>query len=100
MSNPDRPWHRFTGWYRGLSLAKRLTGIGVVTSATSLIVAAAILMMFDSSNARARLVRDTGMLADVVGANSTAAITFGDTKAATETVRAVAVNDDIVTAAL
>jgi signal transduction histidine kinase/CheY-like chemotaxis protein len=100
MSNPERPWHRFTGWYRGLSLAKRLTGIGVVTSAASLIVAAATLMVFDLSNARARLVRDIGMLADVVGANSTAAITFGDSKAATETVRAVAVNDDIVTAAI
>jgi len=100
MSNPERPWHRFTGWYRGLSLAKRLTGIGVVTSATSLIVAAAILMVFDLSNARARLVRDTSMLADVVGANSTAAITFGDSKAATETVHGVAVNDDIVTAVI
>jgi signal transduction histidine kinase/CheY-like chemotaxis protein len=100
MSNPERLWHGFMGWYRGLSLAKRLTGIGVVTSATSLIVAAAILMVFDSSKARARLVRDTGMLADVVGANSTAAITFGDSKAATETVGAVAVNDDIVAAAI
>ena len=100
MSNPERPWHRFTGWYRGLSLAKRLTGIGVVTSAISLVVAAVILMVFDLSNARTRFVRDTGMLADVVGANSTAAITFGDTKAATETVHAVAVNDDIVTAAI
>src|SRR5262245_4306861 len=100
MSNPERPWHRFTAWYRGLSLAKRLTGIGVVTSAISLVVATAILMVFDSSNARARLVRDTSMLADVVGANSTAAITFGDSKAATEIVRAVAVNDHIVTAAV
>jgi len=98
MPNPKSLWRTLSRWYRGLSLARRLTAIGVVTSAISLVVAAAILMAFDLSNARARLVRDTGMLADVVGANSTAAITFGDAKAANETVRAVAVNDDIVSA--
>jgi uncharacterized membrane protein affecting hemolysin expression len=87
-------------WYRRLSLAKKLTGIGVITSTVSLVVAAAILMAFDLSNARHRLVRDTGMLADVVGTNVPAAITFADTKGATEIVRAVAVNDDIISAAI
>jgi signal transduction histidine kinase/DNA-binding response OmpR family regulator len=46
------------------------------------------------------LVRDIGMLADVVGTNVTAAITFADTKGATEILRAVAVNDDIISAAI
>jgi signal transduction histidine kinase/DNA-binding response OmpR family regulator len=87
-------------WYPGLSLAKKLTGIGVITSTVSLVVAAAILMAFDLSNARHRLVRDTGMLADVVGTNSTAAITFADSKGATEVVRAVVVNDDIISTAI
>jgi signal transduction histidine kinase/DNA-binding response OmpR family regulator len=87
-------------WYPRLSLAKKLTGIGVITSTVSLVVAAAILMAFDLSNARHRLVRDTGMLADVVGTNVPAAITFVDTKGATEIVRAVAVNDDIISAAI
>jgi signal transduction histidine kinase/DNA-binding response OmpR family regulator/HPt (histidine-containing phosphotransfer) domain-containing protein len=87
-------------WYPRLSLAKKLTGIGVVTSTVSLVVAAATLMAFDLSNARHRLVRDVGMLADVVGTNVTAAITFADNKGATEIVGAVAVNDDIVSAAI
>ena len=87
-------------WYSRLSLAKKLTAIGVISSAVSLIVAAAALMAFDLSNARYRLVRDTGMLADVVGTNSTAAITFADTKGANEVVRTLAVNDSIISTAL
>jgi two-component system sensor histidine kinase/response regulator len=94
-------WRRsLSTWYPRLSLAKKLTGIGVITSTVSLLVAAAILMAFDLSNARHRLVRDIGMLSDVVGTNVTAAITFADTKGATEIVRAVAVNDDIISAAI
>jgi len=96
-----RGWLRpLSTWYPRLSLAKKLTGIGVITSTVSLVVAAAILMAFDLSNARHRLVRDVGMLSDVVGTNVTAAITFADTKGATEIVRAVAVNDDIISAAI
>ena len=87
-------------WYPRLSLAKKLTGIGVITSTVSLVVAAAILMAFDLSNARHRLVRDTGMLADVVGTNSTAAITFADSKGASDIVGAVVVNDDIMSTAI
>jgi signal transduction histidine kinase/DNA-binding response OmpR family regulator len=94
-------WFRpISVWYPQLSLAKKLTAIGVVTSTVSLLVAATILMAFDVSTARRRLVRDTGMLADVVGANSTAAITFADVKAATDIVSAVGVNDDILSAAI
>jgi signal transduction histidine kinase/DNA-binding response OmpR family regulator len=100
MASSKHPLGPLTSWYHRLSLAKKLTAIGVVTSTISLVVAAAILMAFDFSNARYRLVRDTGMFADVVGANSTAAITFGDAKAAAETVRAVAVNDDIISTAI
>jgi signal transduction histidine kinase len=100
MANRSGWLRPLSTWYPRLSLAKKLTGIGVITSTVSLIVAAAILMAFDLSSARQRLVRDTGMLADVVGTNVTAAITFADTKGAIEIVRAVAVNDDIVSAAI
>jgi signal transduction histidine kinase/CheY-like chemotaxis protein len=40
------------------------------------------------------------MLADVVGANSTAALTFGDPKAAAETLHAMAADEHVVTAAI
>jgi signal transduction histidine kinase/CheY-like chemotaxis protein len=40
------------------------------------------------------------MLADVIGSNSTAAVAFGDGKAATDTLRALTVNDSIVSASV
>jgi signal transduction histidine kinase/CheY-like chemotaxis protein len=83
-----------------LSLARKLTFLGVVTSAASLVIAMTVVLAWDLSSARARLVRDTGMLADVVGSNSTAAVAFGDAKAALDTIRALSVNDGIVSAAI
>src|SRR5262245_44708193 len=100
MANRSDWLRSLSTWYTRLSLARKLTGIGVVTSTVSLVVAAAILMAFDLSNARNRLVADTGMLSDVVGTNVTAAITFADTKGATEIVGSVVVNDDIISAAV
>jgi len=100
MANRSGWLHPISVWFPRLSLARKLTAIGVVTSTVSLVVAAAILMAFDLSNARHRLVRDTGMLADVIGGNSTAAITFGDAEVASETVGAVVVNDDIISTAI
>ena len=83
---------------RGLSLARQLTAIGVVTSATALLIASAVLIAYDVSRSRERLVRDTGMLAELVGANSRAALTFDDAKSAYETLSTVAVNEHIVSA--
>jgi two-component system, sensor histidine kinase and response regulator len=88
------------GWIRRLSLARKLTAIGILTSATSLAIAAAALVVYDRSSSRERLLRDTAALADVVGNNSTAALTFGDARAALETLRVIAVNGHIVSAAI
>jgi two-component system sensor histidine kinase/response regulator len=87
-------------WVRRLSLARKLTAIGILASATSLVTAAAVLVVYDRASSRERLVHDTASLADVVGNNSTAALTFGDAKAAVETLRVVAVNGHIVSAAI
>ena len=54
----------------------------------------------DYANSRSRLVRDVTMLADIVGTNSTAALTFKDAIAATDTLRATAVNEHILDARL
>jgi signal transduction histidine kinase/DNA-binding response OmpR family regulator len=86
--------------FQHLSLARKLTALGVVASTVSLVIACAVLVAYDTVSSRQRLVRDTAMLADVVGANSTAALAFGDAKAAAETLRAVAVNEHIVIAAI
>ena len=44
----------------------------------SLVIAMTAVLAWDLSSARTRLVRDTGMLADVIGSNSNAAVAFGD----------------------
>ena len=87
-------------WFGRLSLAQKLTAIGVMTSATALIFVYAVFFAYDVSNSRARLVRDIGLVADVIGNNSTAAIAFNDAKAAGETIGGIAVNTNIVSAAI
>ena len=63
-------------------------------------MAAVVLVAYDGASSRDRLLRDTVSLADVVGNNSTAALTFGDGKAADETLRLVAVNSHILSASI
>jgi len=95
------PWlPRIVAWHARLSLARKLTFLGVLTSVMSLVIAMTAVLAWDLSSARTRLVRDTGMLADVIGSNSQAAVAFGDGKAATDTLRALTVNDSIVSAAV
>ena len=95
------PWlPRIVAWHARLSLARKLTFLGVLTSIVSLVIAMTAVLAWDLSSARTRLVRDTGMLADVIGSNSTAAVAFGDAKAATDTLGALTVNESIVSAAI
>ena len=89
---------RLLRWYADLPLARKLTAIGAATSAISLILAGVIVLTADLSRSRERLVRDTALLANVIGSNSTAALAFGDAQAAADTVRAVSANSDIVSA--
>jgi signal transduction histidine kinase/CheY-like chemotaxis protein len=81
-----------------LSLARKLTAIGVLTSAAALILACVVLMAYDVSTSRTRLVRDTGMLADVIGRNNTGTLAFADAKAAADTLRGIALNEHIMAA--
>ena len=75
-----------------LTLSQKLTAIGVVSSTVSLIVAAALLLAIDLAYARHRLVRDTTLLADVIGVNSVNAIVDRDRSAASEVLLASAAN--------
>ena len=83
-----------------LSLARKLTALGVVTSAVSLLIGSAVVIAFAISSTRGRIARDTRMLADVIGANSGAALAFDDAKVANEILNAVRVNTHVVSAAI
>src|ERR1041385_1761480 len=100
MSKPHVRSSSARTWYDNLSLTRKLTAIGVAGAVFSLMVAAAAVLAVELSSARARMIADTRLLADVIGSNSTAAIVFGDPQAASETVRALSVNVDIVQATI
>ena len=85
-------------WFAHLSLARKLTAISVVTTAGSLVLACAVFFAYDFSTSRERLVRDMGMLADVIGRNSTAALAFADAKTAGDTLQGIAQNEHIISA--
>jgi len=86
--------------FLSLPLARKLTVLATVSSGVSIALACIALGWFDVSILRQRLVADTGILVDMVGANSTAALAFRDSRAASDTLHAVAVNDRIVAAAI
>ena len=69
-------------------------------AAAALTFASIVLLVADISLERASLVRDLGTITDVAGINSTATISFGDAKAAAETLSALRANTQIVTAAI
>jgi signal transduction histidine kinase/CheY-like chemotaxis protein len=81
-----------------LSLARKLTAIGVATTAAALTLVCAVLITYDISTSRQRLVTDMGMLGDVIGRNSTAALTFADVRSATDTLEGLRRNEHIVRA--
>jgi signal transduction histidine kinase/CheY-like chemotaxis protein/HPt (histidine-containing phosphotransfer) domain-containing protein len=91
---------RFPLWFSRQSLTRKLTTTALVTTGVTLLAACAVFAAYDYINQRARLIRDVALLADIVGTNSTAALTFGDAAGAAETIRATAVNDHILNARL
>jgi hypothetical protein len=77
--------HYIKTWFADLALAGKLTAISVATTAAALLLVCVVFVAYDISSSRQRLVADLGMLGDVVGRNSTAAVTFTDPKTATDT---------------
>ena len=53
-------------WFAHLSLARKLTALGVLTAAAALTLACAGFVAYDVSSSRQRLVRDMSMVADVI----------------------------------
>src|SRR3954451_5928150 len=87
-------------WFKNLPIARKLIALGVVTSAVTAVAAGVTILAYDVSTARARLVRDISLLADVVGSNSTAALAFGEAGSARETLASIRANPHITSAAL
>jgi signal transduction histidine kinase/ActR/RegA family two-component response regulator len=87
-------------WFRRQPVRRKLTGTVLCTSAATLITGCVVFATYDYIDARSRLVRDVTLLADMLGTNSIAPLTFNDATAAAETLRATAVNEHIESARL
>src|ERR1700730_12116472 len=87
-------------WFRRQSVARKLPTNVLLTSTATLVAACAAFTIYDYFSARARLVNDVTTMADVVGVNSTAALTFSDANGAGETLQALALNEHILGARL
>ncbi|MEO8258989.1 MAG: response regulator [Acidobacteriota bacterium] len=93
-------FNRLGNWFRRQSVARKLTTTAVTTSGVTLLAACTVFGIYDYVNLRSRLIRDVTMLADIVGTNSTAALTFGDGGGAVEMLRTTAINGHILDARL
>ena len=83
-----------------MPLVPKLAFISAAATTVALVVAGTLLVNYDARDARSRLERDIGMLADVVGSNSTAALAFGDRRVGAETLSAFDANPHVLRAAI
>src|SRR5688572_6211129 len=87
---------RLATWFRRQPVRRKLTTTVLATSGVTMIAACVVFATYDYLDARARLVREVTLLADMIGTNSVAPLTFNDPTAASEALRATAVNEHIV----
>jgi signal transduction histidine kinase/HPt (histidine-containing phosphotransfer) domain-containing protein/ActR/RegA family two-component response regulator len=85
-----------SAWFRDLPVARKLIAIGVATSVTTVLGACAAILAYELASARGQLAREVELLANVVGANSTAAVAFGDRTTAVEILGSVGNNEHII----
>lgn len=85
---------------RDASLRRKLTAIVMITTGASLTFAAVSYILYDRFMVRTALGEERTMLADIVGANTTAAITFDDRASADETLSALQRQPHVILACL
>ncbi len=83
-----------------LSIRRKLTLIIMATASVALVLASAVFSLYDRYTFRQAKVHDLTTLADLIGANSTAALTFGDSNSAREILSALRARKHIVVACI
>jgi two-component system, sensor histidine kinase len=83
---------------RHWSLTRKLTSIGVAAASVSILLAGLVLLAFDMSSELNDQITDNATMADIVGFNSSAALTFADAKAANEILGALRSNERVIAA--
>jgi signal transduction histidine kinase/DNA-binding response OmpR family regulator/HPt (histidine-containing phosphotransfer) domain-containing protein len=87
-------------WWLATSIRQKLIIILMVTSGVAGTLASGAVILYDTRRTREMVRDDLSLLAEVAGANSVAAMTFGDVKASEEILGALALDPGLVAAAL
>jgi len=87
-------------FFRNLSIRAKLTALMMLTSMIVLLLASGAFIANDLAKIRSTMVEDLTVLAQVIGRNSSAALTFSDTEAANEILSALAAEPHIMSAAI
>src|SRR5712692_143761 len=85
-------------WLRKQSIRRKLTWIVLLTTGVALLLACATFLIYDLYNFKQGRLRDLDTVADILGANSTAALAFNDPKAAADVLSALAAKRHVVAA--
>ena len=85
---------------RDISLGRKLMLIIMMTSCTALLTTSLAVLVYDLVSFRHAMSADLATQADVLGNNSTGALTFGDAKAATEVLAALRAEPHVTGACL
>jgi len=85
---------------RNVPIRRKLMLIALLTTAGTLLIAGAALILFNVLRFKEEMVADLTSLADVVARNSTAVLSFGDPGSAADTLRSLSARKPIVAAAL
>jgi two-component system, sensor histidine kinase and response regulator len=86
--------------FRNVSVKRKLQIIILLTSTAALLLSCLAFLLSDLYMLRSRMKDNLSILADVIGSNSTAALTFNDPNAAAETLRGLRAQPHIVAACL
>jgi len=86
--------------FRDLSIRRKLTLIVMTTTCTAILLACGAFFAFDIHTLRQSRMHDLETLAEVLGSNSTAALTFNDPAAAREVLQSLSAKEHIMAAGL
>ena len=86
--------------FRDLSIRHKLTAIIVFTSIVVLLLTSVGFLIYDFIEFKNRIAKDLLTLADLIGHNSTAALVFNDQTSAQDTISAVRIKPNIISARL
>jgi len=86
--------------YRDFSIRQKLQSIVMITSAVALLVASVVFTLYDRSTFIRAKTQDLSASAKMVGSNSTAALSFGDAKAAKEILAALQAKQNVIKACI